>query len=271
MKRLFTLLILSGSIVSVQAQKLEKLTVETIMRDPKWMGTQPTGVSWSEDSKKIFFSWNPDNAARDGVYSITPEDIKPKVATAEERRAATTPTVLGNWNSKHTMRLIDKGGDIYIVDGKTKKETQLTATVDRETNAVFSADDSKVIFAKGENYYSIQLNGGLLSQLTNFTHSTATGTTPTPAPALFAGGAGGGRGGRGGGGQGGGGRGAGGGAATQQAGNEQERWLRAEQLALFDVLKERQANAGGGGGQGGGGGRGGRGGFGGGGFGGGGG
>src|SRR5476651_2472500 len=108
MKRLFTLLLLGGSIVSVHAQKLEKLTVENIMRDPKWMGTQPTGVSWSEDSKKIFFSWNPDNAARDGIYAITPEDTKPKTATTEERRLATTPAVTGSWNHKHTARVIDK-------------------------------------------------------------------------------------------------------------------------------------------------------------------
>src|ERR1700710_3078693 len=111
MKKLFTLILVITCVNSF-AQKVDKLTVEKIMRDPKWIGTSPTNVSWSEDSKKINFTWNPENKGRDAQYSITPEDIKPKLVTAEERRAIPAP-VVGNWNRKHTMRLIEKNGDIY--------------------------------------------------------------------------------------------------------------------------------------------------------------
>jgi len=142
MKKIFTLLFIGGCWYSAQAQKLEKLTVENIMRDPKWMGTQPTNVSWSEDSKKIYFTWNAENKGRDQQYYITPEDTKPVLVTPEERR--NMAPIVGNWNKKHTLRLIEKNGDIYILDIKTKKETQLTSTVDRESNATFSADETKV-------------------------------------------------------------------------------------------------------------------------------
>ncbi|QKJ32275.1 prolyl oligopeptidase family serine peptidase [Mucilaginibacter mali] len=246
MKKFFTLLLVGGCWYSASAQKLDKLTVENIMRDPKWMGTQPTNVSWSEDSKKIYFTWNAENKGRDGQYWITPEDIKPKLVTPEERRA--TAPVVGNWNRKHTLQLIEKNGDIYILDAKTKKETQLTSTMDRESNATFSADESKVFYLKGDNYYAVTLNGGLTAQLSNFVRGTSGSTlplTPTGGPT----GAGGRRGGQGGG-QGASGR----GGAAQQSGNEQDRWLRAQQMELFDVLKERasadrQGGAGGGGGR----------------------
>lgn len=33
-----------------------QLTVEKIMRDPKWMGTQPSNISWSWDGKQIFLA-----------------------------------------------------------------------------------------------------------------------------------------------------------------------------------------------------------------------
>jgi dipeptidyl aminopeptidase/acylaminoacyl peptidase len=245
MKKIFTLLFISGCWYAAPAQKLEKLTVESIMRDPKWMGTQPTNVSWSEDSKKIYFTWNPENKGRDAQYVITPEDIKPKLVSPEERRAM-TPTI-GEWNKKHTLRLIEKTGDIYILDAKTKKETQLTATVDRESNASFSADESKVLYLKGDNYYAVTLNGGLTVQLSNFVRGTSGAVLPL-SPTLT-GGAGR-RGGAQGGGQGAGGR----GGAAQQSGTEQDRWLRNEQMNLFDVLKERasadrQGGAGGGGGR----------------------
>jgi dipeptidyl aminopeptidase/acylaminoacyl peptidase len=243
MKKIFTLLFISGCWFAASAQKLEKLTVENIMRDPKWMGIQPTNVSWGEDSKKIYFTWNPENKGRDAQYVITPEDIKPKLVSPEERRAM-TPTI-GEWNKNHTRRLIEKNGDIYILDAKTKKETQLTATVDRESNASFSADESKVLYVKGDNYYAVTLNGGLTVQLSNFVRGTSGAVLPL-SPTLT-GGAGR-RGGAQGGGQGAGGR----GGAAQQSGTEQDRWLRNEQMNLFDVLKERasadrQGGAGGGG------------------------
>lgn len=251
MKRTLTLLLLASTSCGF-AQKLDKLTVEKIMRDPKWIGTSPTGVSWSEDSKKITFTWNPENKGRDQQYFITPEDTKPKLLTPEERRAMATP-VTGAWNHKHTMRLIEKSGDLYILDEKTKKETQLTATLDRESNATFSPDDSKVLYLKGENYYAVTLNGGLTQQLTNFTHPAAGTTTATPAfvaGGRGAGGQGGGRGGQGGGVQGGGRGGVGRGGAAQ-GGNEEETWLHDQSMSLFDVLKDRasadrQPQAGGG-------------------------
>jgi len=255
MKKIFTLLFIGGCWYTASAQKLDQLTVEKIMRDPKWMGTQPTNVSWSPDSKKIYFTWNPENKGRDAQYSITTEDIKPKAVTPEERRNITPPQA-GNWNKKHTLQLIEKQGDIYILDPKTKKETQLTSTVERESGAIFSADESKVFYARGDNYYAVTLNGGLTQQLTNFTRGAAGATLPL-APTLAGGGAGrGGRGGQGGGAQGGAAGGRGGAAQTANL-NDQERWLRNQQMDLFDVLKERAQNGGAAGGQGGGGRRGG--------------
>lgn len=50
------------------AQKLAPLTVEKIMRDPKWMGVAPTNPFWSEDGSKVYFSWNPDKATSDSLY-----------------------------------------------------------------------------------------------------------------------------------------------------------------------------------------------------------
>ncbi|MBE9661350.1 prolyl oligopeptidase family serine peptidase [Mucilaginibacter myungsuensis] len=214
------------------------------------MGSQPTAVSWSDDSKKVFFTWNPEAKARDGQYYITPEDTKPKLITPEERRNMPA-AVQGVWNKKHTLQLIEKQGDIYILDPKTKKETQLTATVDRESAPMWNVDETKVFYARGDNYYAVTLNGGLTQQLTNFIRGGAGATLPLAPTPMGAGAAGGARGGR---------QGQGGGAAGQavagrggaaQSGNEQERWLRAQQMDLFDVLKDRAqrgndgANAGG--------------------------
>ncbi|WP_379086565.1 hypothetical protein [Pedobacter sp. UC225_65] len=65
MKKYLFLFLLSVSIA--QAQQLAPLTVQKIMRDPKWMGNAPTNYRWSEDSKTVFFSWNPENKERSGL------------------------------------------------------------------------------------------------------------------------------------------------------------------------------------------------------------
>ena len=52
-------------------QKLDKLTVEKIMRDPNWIGTSPSNIQWSDDGKSIYFNWNPENALADSLYYIT--------------------------------------------------------------------------------------------------------------------------------------------------------------------------------------------------------
>jgi dipeptidyl aminopeptidase/acylaminoacyl peptidase len=232
MKKTFTFLLLISCITTF-AQKLDKLTVEKIMRDPKWIGTSPTNVYWSDDSKTIYFNWNPDKAERDALYSMTPTNTTPQKVSLEDRR--TMRPSFGEWNKKRTIKLYEKNGDIFLYDLKTNKTDQLTSTTEREGGAIFSADESKVIFTKGDNLYSVKLNGGELTQLTNFTRS-AVGTTPV-APA-FAGGGGGRRGGGNGGGFGGA-AGRGPIAQTQTAAGKQEAWLKDEQLDIFDIIKKK--------------------------------
>ncbi len=212
------------------------------MRDPnKWIGVSPSNISWSDDSKKIYFSWNPDKAERESLYEITPSNLTPVKVSLDERKDMRPTT--GDWNKKHTTKVYEKNGDLFLLDAKTGTITQLTNTADRESNPIFSADDSKIIFTKTENLYTVKLNGGELTQLTNFTHSTpAAGAAAVPA--AFAGRRGGGGGGTGTGGGGargtGGGAGRGGAAAQDQnPANKQDAWLKNEQTDLFDVLKQK--------------------------------
>ena len=213
MKRFFTLFFIAAS-VNAFAQKLETLTVEKIMRDPKWIGTSPSNIRWSDDSKKIYFTWNPNATNHDELYSITPNDIKPQLVSLEERKAL--PAANGNWNKKHTIKLFEKNGDIFLSDIPKGKITQLTSTTDRESNPTFSGDESQVLFLRGDNLYALKLNSGELKQLTNFVKAaTAQAATGRKGRA---------------------------GADSKDGGNQQEKWLKAQQLELFDVIKEKEKN-----------------------------
>jgi len=214
MKKLLTLLLLAAS-TGAFAQKLDTLTIEKIMRDPKWIGVSPSNIRWSDDSKHLYFNWNPNNTERDELFSITPADIKPAKVSIDEQKAF--PSDFGAWNKKHTLKLYEKNGDIYLEEPKTGKIQQFTNTVEREANPLFSGDESKVIYTTGGNLFSMGLNGGGITQLTNFSTNAAAAAQPAARR----------RGGRV--------------ANTDQAtGNQQESWLKAQQLELFDIIK-RQA------------------------------
>ena len=76
-------------------------------------------------------------------------------------------------NKAHTLKLYEKNGDIYLEELKTGKIQQLTNTLEREANPLFSGDENKVIYTTGGNLFSMGLNGGGITQLTNFSTTAA--------------------------------------------------------------------------------------------------
>ena len=48
-----------------------QLTVEKIMRNPRWIGSSPINPQWSQDGKYLYFRWNPDKALADSIYYIS--------------------------------------------------------------------------------------------------------------------------------------------------------------------------------------------------------
>jgi dipeptidyl aminopeptidase/acylaminoacyl peptidase len=198
----FTLLCFCLSVFAfqfiLQAQSLAPLTVEKIMRDPKWMGVAPSNPYWSEDGTKIYFSWNPEKNTGDSLYVYELSSKQTRKVTPAERNLL--PTAAGNYNKAFTQKLFTKDGDIYWVDVKTGQTRQLTNTVESESNVTFSGDDSKAVFRRGLNLFSLHLLTGELTQLTNFLPGTK---------------------------------------RAEAAANDQDKWLKKDQLALFEVLKER--------------------------------
>ncbi|TFF34037.1 S9 family peptidase [Mucilaginibacter psychrotolerans] len=197
MKKIFTLsflLMASGAM----AQTLGTLSIDKIMRDPKWMGVSPSNIRWSDDSRKIYFNWNPKNQDRDGLFAITPTNISPiAVGTVEERML---PSETGSWNKKHTLKAFEKNGDIYLLDIATGKTSQLTSTTEREALPVFTGDESAILFVKDNNLYKLSLAKGALVQLTNF---VKTASKPV----------------------------------KKNTDNQQEAYLKKQQLELFDIIK----------------------------------
>jgi len=169
MKKYIITLFILGGISAAKAQELGKLTVDKIMRDPVWMGVSPSNIQWSQDSKTIYFQWNPTKADKDSWYYITPNQIKPQKLSAEAERDL--PSFGGIFNDAKTKNLYEKNGDLFLLDVKTGKSKQITNTVDRESNADFATQENAIVYQKGDNLFQQSLINGELFQLTNFTRT----------------------------------------------------------------------------------------------------
>lgn len=186
---------------SSYAQSLAPLTVEKIMRDPRWIGVAPSNPFWSEDGRYLYFNWNPDKNAGDSLYAVTLADRTPRKVTPDVRRAL--PSRNGSYNRSYTRKAYEKNGDIFLLDIAGSRTTQITFTTERESSPVFSTDEKKILFTSGGNLYGWEIANGTFSQLTDFRKGPR---RPEPKP------------------------------------GEQEKWLKADQLAYFDVLKKRNEN-----------------------------
>ena len=197
----FAMLVSASCIAQTQ---LDKLTVEKIMRDPKWIGTSPSNVNWSYDSKYIYFNWNPEKAIADSLYYISNAHLVPQKASYQQKQSLLRPDDI-TYNSNRTNFVYDKEGDIFFADTKTGKERRITQTEDIESNPRFSFNDTKVVYSLNQNLYSWEIATGLTVQLSNFQK----GNAPPKAPA-------------------------------KDNLSAQEKWLTEDQLRSFNVLRSRK-------------------------------
>jgi dipeptidyl aminopeptidase/acylaminoacyl peptidase len=181
---------------------LAPLTIDKIMRDPvQWLGTSPSGVYWGEDGRHIYFNWNPNKNRRDSLYQVVPTGpAAPRPVPLAAQRAL--PASAGEYDHNYTHKVYEREGDIYLLDLKTQKVRRVTNTAERETAPAFARFDKLVSYVRAQNLYTWDPATGETTQRTDFRK----GTKPASA------------------------------TPTDRA----ERYLRAQQLALFDVVRLRE-------------------------------
>jgi dipeptidyl aminopeptidase/acylaminoacyl peptidase len=161
MKKLPWMLLFAGTVA--QAQQIAPLTVEKIMQDQKWIGVPPTNYRWSDDSKAVYFNWNPEKQSKTTLYSVSPASKK-AVKTADSVADHGVGSTL-NYNRTGSLVVAEKSGDLYLLKGKA--EQRLTNTLERESFVGFLQQDD-LVFQRGDNLFLINLKTNELQQLTNF-------------------------------------------------------------------------------------------------------
>ncbi|MEM9985002.1 MAG: hypothetical protein AAF804_07880, partial [Bacteroidota bacterium] len=135
------------------------------MRDPAWMGHAPDQLSWSWDSKKLYFKWNPEPVPGDMTfqYDLGKERLS-KPSRVEQEPFAKDLSYAPD--RKQAAFVAD--GDIYLLQVKTGATTRLTQTTEAESAISFDLTGANLFFKQGGNFYSLHLETWKFTQLSDF-------------------------------------------------------------------------------------------------------
>ena len=197
MKKSFSILIIIALLVPsphVFAQQKFDLTVDNIMRGPGLIGYEPSAVRWSQDSQRVYFRWKQASEPRTrelDTYTVNRDGSGLKKLTEDEARNQAPSG--GDLTKDKKLSVYVEDGDVFVYDHVKRERRQITATTDVETNAGWGQDQKSVIFNRAGNLFKLSLEGGAITQLTDF--RTGGGDALAQAPPIGGGGGGGGRGG----------------------------------------------------------------------------
>ena len=204
MKKYISILVLLFTVSTFsQENNKSELTIDQFMQAEEFVGYSPTNIFWSNDSKTIYFDWNPQMKPIRSLYKyvISTKKISP-VSVSEEMNI--NQSYDEDISNDKTKKVFIKNGDIYLHNYTTNQTKNLITTFsERESNVSFSADAQTIIFERDQNLFSLSLSNGQIKQITNIKSGSDS-------------------------------------SSSGNNDNEQNAWLRQQQLDLFEVLRDRK-------------------------------
>ncbi|MCC6723491.1 MAG: DPP IV N-terminal domain-containing protein, partial [Saprospiraceae bacterium] len=152
---------------------LSPLTIEQIMQGEGFVGALPENIAWSDDSRTVFFTWNPDKDTLRSTYRIGAANptAKPEKLSLDELKAMPTR---GSYTRDFTKKVFSKNGDLFIswqsaVGSRQSATTvkQITNTSETESSPRFSGDGKLVIYERFDNLYAWDIAEGTTTQVTD--------------------------------------------------------------------------------------------------------
>ena len=154
------------SLSSAQSQ----LSVESIMRDPSWMGTFPSGHYWSANSKQIYFNYNPEKNLADSLYKIEAiAGARPSKVLWSEEKTLKKEEIL---SSDESLKLYKKGNQVFLEDVKKGKTTTLFDWYGPLEKLKFLANENYISFSSELNFYRFDRKSNRLEKLTSIVNGT---------------------------------------------------------------------------------------------------
>ncbi|MCS5489609.1 S9 family peptidase [Algoriphagus limi] len=167
---LFGLFILVQGVLYAQST----LSVEYIMRDPKWMGYFPSDIRWSDDSQTIYFDYNPEGNPSDSLYQIRLNKLE-EFGKVDWRKERSMRRNQASYNKDKSKRLFIMPNDRIILESlPSGEQKEILNWYTRVSIPTFLADENLISFVSEQNIYTLNLQTEAIKRVTNI----STGNKP---------------------------------------------------------------------------------------------
>lgn len=146
--------------VSLVASANQPLTLEQIMAEPDWIGAPVETPFWGLDGNRVFFAQKRVASPLRDLYSISLADGAIRKLDDGERAGLDAPAPV--YDAQRQRALLVRSGDLFLRDLRNQALTQLTRSGDVTEEPRFSTDGRRALFARGNDWYAIDLGTGLL-------------------------------------------------------------------------------------------------------------
>lgn len=158
-------LFLVASVGLSQTKNQSPLSIDQIMQGEDFVGYLPTNIQWSNDSKAIYFDWNPDQDTLRSTYKA-PINSKQKIKLSVEDLKSKSNA--GDVSKDFKWKVYEKEGDLFLMNLTSYTSKQITNTNRRESNPKFSGDETYIIYQQANNLFKWHIEDGTTTQLTHF-------------------------------------------------------------------------------------------------------
>ncbi len=165
MKKIYTLILCFVPLLGFSQRNQSSLTIDQIMQGEDFVGYLPERVRWSEDSKYILFSWNPDKDTLRSTYKV---NIGSGVSTKLTYEEVRDEPGNGDYSKDFQWKVYQNSGDLFLLHIPENKTIRITNTNSPEYSPEFSGDERSVIFRQGDNFFQWSRSEGTFTQLTDF-------------------------------------------------------------------------------------------------------
>ncbi|HEU4564377.1 MAG TPA: prolyl oligopeptidase family serine peptidase [Gemmatimonadaceae bacterium] len=146
-------------------------SIPSIMRGPEIVGREPQNVRFTADGQWIYFTWL--EPGTDWREAPRPHRVRPAAGARPERVSEAHMDSVGpllatrRLSPDRRLAAVEYQGDLYLVDMRRGAARRLTETLDAERSPTFDADGRRVFFLRGDNVYAVDVDGGLVRQVSD--------------------------------------------------------------------------------------------------------
>lgn len=156
-----------------------QLTVKKIMQEPdQWIGSLPEDQFWGDDSKTVYFDWNPEKNPGTSLYQFDIKNHKPIKVTIEDLKSM--PSQRGVFSQDKKKKLYVKSGNLFIYDIEKKSTQRLINNQEFIRSAEFTSDEKEIVFEMNNNLYLMNMENGFINQITNIQEKKGNGRNRNP-------------------------------------------------------------------------------------------